>query len=110
MEEQVEKIALTEAVYYILLSLYTPMHGYGMIQNIKELSRERVILAPGTLYGAINTLLQKQWIRLEEGQDEQARKKEYVITPLGKQMVEGEVTRLEELLQNGKEMIGRDIK
>lgn len=110
MEEQAEKIALTEAVYYILLSLYTPMHGYGMIQKIKELSGERVILAPGTLYGAINTLLQKQWICLQEGQDEQARKKEYVITPLGKQMVEGEVIRLEELLQNGKEMIGRDIK
>ena len=42
--------ALTEAVYYILLSLYKPLHGYGIIQNVNELSKGRVKLAAGTLY------------------------------------------------------------
>ncbi|MBQ5890707.1 MAG: PadR family transcriptional regulator, partial [Clostridia bacterium] len=49
--------ALTEAVYYILLSLMQPMHGYGIMQNVEQLSNGRVKLAAGTLYGAINTLL-----------------------------------------------------
>ena len=49
--------ALTEAVYYILLSLLTPMHGYGIMQNTESLSGGRVKLAAGTLYGAINSLL-----------------------------------------------------
>ena len=47
-------IALTEAVYYILLSLLSPRHGYGIMQNAETLSGGRVKLAAGTLYGAIN--------------------------------------------------------
>ena len=44
--------ALTEAVFYILLSLDTPLHGYGIMQNVESLSGGRVRLAAGTLYGA----------------------------------------------------------
>ena len=51
--------ALTEAVYYILLSLMQPMHGYGIMQNVEQLSNGRVKLAAGTLYGAINTQNEK---------------------------------------------------
>jgi len=54
--------ALTEAVYYILLSLMQPLHGYGIMQNVEQLSKGRVRLAAGTLYGAISTLLEKGWI------------------------------------------------
>ena len=92
--------ALTEAVYYILLSLITPRHGYGIIQNVEVLSGGRVRLAAGTLYGAINTLLEKSWIRaLPEEKD--SRKKEYVITDGGRQALADEMNRLRELLQNG---------
>ena len=92
--------ALTEAVYYILLSLITPRHGYGIIQNVEVLSGGRVRLAVGTLYGAINTLLEKGWIRaLPEEKD--SRKKEYVITDGGRQALADEMNRLRELLQNG---------
>lgn len=48
---------LTEAVYYILLSLTEPLHGYGIMQKAEQLSSGRVRLAAGTLYGALNTLL-----------------------------------------------------
>ena len=92
--------ALTEAVYYILLSLITPRHGYGIIQNAEALSGGRVRLAAGTLYGAINTLLEKGWIRaLPEEKD--SRKKEYVITDHGRQALADEMNRLRELLENG---------
>ena len=37
--------ALTEAVFYILLSLDTPLHGYGIMQNVEHLSGGRVRLA-----------------------------------------------------------------
>lgn len=105
MNDNLEKIALTEAVYYILLSLYSPMHGYGIMQNVKKLSDERVNLGPGTLYGAVNTLLEKGWILPCEN-EEDSRKKEYQITPLGKTVIEKEILRLEELIKNGKEVIG----
>ncbi len=94
------KGALTEAVYYILLSLMEPMHGYGIMQNVEQLSKGRVKLAPGTLYGAINTLLERGWISALPGEKD-SRKKEYRITDLGKQMLQGELLRLRELLENG---------
>lgn len=97
--------ALTEAVYYILLSLTEPLHGYGIMQNTLLLSKGRVNLAAGTLYGAINTLIEKGWIRaLPEEKD--SRKKEYIITNLGREVLIDEMKRLEELLKNGKRILG----
>lgn len=97
--------ALTEGVYYILLSLLEPLHGYGIIQKVESLSGGRVRLAAGTLYGAINTLLGKGWIVALEGEAD-SRKKEYVITGPGREMLEKELQRLEELVQNGKRLMG----
>ena len=96
-----ESFALTEAFYYILLSLYQPLHGYGIMQKAREFSGGRVRLAAGTLYGALNALLEKGWIEalpVEAG----SRKKEYRITAAGKAAVEAELARLEELVKNGR--------
>jgi len=105
LAESSERGALTEAVFYILLSLYSPMHGYGIMQNVRELSNERVNLGAGTLYGAINTLLEKNWIKSIQGEKD-SRKKEYKITDLGKTVIQGEIVRLEELIANGKKIVG----
>ncbi len=108
MPENTDKIALTEAVYYILLSLYTPLHGYGIMQNVLKISNGRVNLAAGTLYGALTTLQEKRWIiALEE--DESSRKKIYKITDLGMFVVEAEIKRLEELVDNGHEIVRRRV-
>ncbi len=108
MPESQERGALTEAVYYILLSLYKPLHGYGIMQNVKELSRERVNLGAGTLYGALNTLLDKKWIKSIDVEKD-SRKKEYEITVLGQEVVSGEIARLEELIENGKMITGGEF-
>ncbi|NTV90772.1 MAG: PadR family transcriptional regulator [Clostridiales bacterium] len=105
MPESSERGALTEAVMYILLSLYSPMHGYGIMQNVNALSNSRVNLGAGTLYGAITTLVDKKWIEpLDEIRGD--RKKEYVITEAGKKTVENEIKRLEELLANSRKITG----
>lgn len=100
-----ESIALTEGVYYILLSLHEPLHGYGIMQNVEQLSHGRLVLAAGTLYGALNTMLEKGWIQGLPG-EKNSRKKEYVITDLGKKIVENEIARLEELVSSGKMVVG----
>ena len=97
-------VTLTEAVYYILLSLVEPMHGYGIMQNVESLSNGRVKLAAGTLYGAINSLLEKGWITALPGEKD-SRKKEYQITQEGRQALEAELLRLKELLENGKRIL-----
>jgi DNA-binding PadR family transcriptional regulator len=103
------KNALTEAVFYILLSLYSPMHGYGIMQNVERLSDGRVRLAAGTLYGALSSMLEKGWIRALPG-EVNSRKKQYEITASGKTAAADELTRLRELMQNGATVIERDGK
>lgn len=99
------QLALTEAVFYILLSLQKPLHGYGIIQNVGELSNGRVKLAAGTLYGALNSLVEKGWIdALPENPE--SRKKEYVITNSGLTVLKEELARLSELVDNGKRLLG----
>lgn len=97
--------ALTEAVYYILLSLLTPMHGYGIMQNVESLSGGRVRLAAGTLYGALSTMLEKDWISALPGETD-SRRKEYQITEAGRNVLREELQRLGELYQNGKRLLG----
>jgi len=105
MGESTERGALTEAVFYILLSLFEPMHGYGIMQNVRELSGGRIELGAGTLYGAIGTLVEKGWIvPLPSEQD--VRKKEYVATDRGRAAVAAELDRLQELLGNGRRILG----
>ena len=105
MPESFERGALTEAVFYILLSLREPMHGYAIMQNIEKLTGGRVALGPGTLYGAINALIQKGWIKPVSGERD-SRKKEYIITETGNAVFRGEIDRLRELLRNGERVKG----
>ncbi|MGN7477263.1 PadR family transcriptional regulator [Solibacillus silvestris] len=93
---------LTEGIYYILLALYEPRHGYGIMQVVEEWSDGRVKLGAGTTYGALKNLQEKKYIETLAGE---GRKKEYVITSLGKQAVESEVTRIKELYDNGRKII-----
>jgi len=102
-KETVENIALTEAVYYVLLSVIEPMHGYGIMKNVSALSNNRVNLAPGTLYGAIETMLRKNWISALPG-EKNSRKKEYQITKTGKIVLNIEIQRLRELIDNGEKI------
>jgi DNA-binding PadR family transcriptional regulator len=97
---------LTETVFHVLLALYTPLHGYGVMQYVNDISGGRVILGPGTLYGALTTLTEKGWISPVAGEAGD-RKKEYVVTDAGRAAVETEVERLEELLRNGKRVVER---
>ena len=99
-----ESAALTEAVFYILLSLDQPLHGYGIMQNAERLSGGRVRLAAGTLYGALNTLLEKGWI--EPYGSSEGRKKEYRITSLGREAAQRERNRLNELVHVADGIMG----
>ena len=102
------ELALTESTYYILLALFSPQHGYGIMQQVEALSNGRVRLAAGTLYGALNALCDKGWIvqlPVEDG----SRRKEYRLTLKGLDVLKGELARLRELLENGERIVeGKD--
>ena len=103
-----KNLPLTEALFYILLAVRKPNHGYGITQEIEELTGGRVTLGPGTLYGAIQSLVKKDWIRIYSEDTESRKKKEYIITDEGRAVFEAEKARLNELVKNAALMEGNN--
>ena len=89
---------MTEAMYYILLSLLRPGYGYGMMQRIRELSRGRLVMGPGTLYGVLTRMKKDGLIRLAGEED---RRKNYEITDAGREALRLEYERLKQLVRDG---------
>lgn len=104
MKDNIKGGALTEVSFYILLSLYKPKHGYAIMQFIDERTGGRLTLGAGTLYGALNTLLEKGWI--EPCGDSNGRTKEYIITDMGKEITQKEYHRLIELTAVAADIMG----
>ena len=75
----------------MVLALRNPNHGYGIIQEVEALTEGRVVLGAGTLYGAIQTLEKKGWIRIYSVDTESRKKKEYIITETGKEVFYSEM-------------------
>ncbi|CAJ2233125.1 PadR family transcriptional regulator [Companilactobacillus paralimentarius] len=92
-----KNLPLTETVYYILLVLNQPLHGYGAIQEIDLLSNGDVKIAAGTMYGAIENLLKLRWIKEVPSQDK--RRRVYQITEDGKNILELETQRMKQLIK-----------
>ena len=94
---------MTEAAYYILLALMRPGHGYGMMQRIRELSGGRLVMGPGTLYGALARMCREGLIVLAE---EEGRRKTYAITDAGREALLAEYRRLKRLVADGAVLEG----
>ena len=93
-----EQGPMTEAMYYILLALTKPGYGYGMMQRIRELSRGRIEMGPGTLYGVLTRMNKEGLITLTNAD---GRRKNYEITPVGREALLAEYHRLKELVRDG---------
>lgn len=90
-------IPMTETAFYILLALKKPLHGYGIIKHVEELTEGRLVLGSGTIYGTL-TKMQRDGI-ISVYADEK-RKKIYEVTDVGKKLMRHEITRLKELHTN----------
>jgi DNA-binding PadR family transcriptional regulator len=73
------------------------------MQHVSTITDGRVVMGPGTLYGALNALVKKQWITTTP--DTSTRKKDYVISKSGRQAFQEEHQRLEKLVADGKEVL-----
>jgi DNA-binding PadR family transcriptional regulator len=101
--EAKDSLPLTETTFFILLSLVTPKHGYAIIKEVEQLSEERVILAAGTLYTALQRMLESGWIeRSDDNRPESDRdgreRKLYRLTGFGQTLLDMETERLKALV------------
>ena len=103
---RIKKISpLTETTFYILISLLEPLHGYGIMQKVINLSKGRIHLGPGTLYGALGNLVGAGLIMPKGSRETNPRRKIYIITNLGKELIKYEIRRLKEMTQNGENLL-----
>ena len=96
---------LTETSFYVLISLLSPLHGYGIMQKVEKLSNGRIIFGPGTLYGAINNLQSIGLISLYDSAASSERKKTYMVTDRGRSLINLEIERLKEMVKNAEKLI-----
>jgi DNA-binding PadR family transcriptional regulator len=98
---ETSNLPLTETTTLILLSLAPgPSHGYAIMKDVHTLSEERVALSTGTLYGALNRLLEQGWIeRVDDPQPNSTRRerKAYRLSAVGRSILIEELDRLESL-------------
>lgn len=85
MDEQ-----LTDSNYLILLALLQPKHGYAIMKDISDITEGKVTIGPASMYTILKKLLKNELITLEQDDD---RKKVYLITELGISVLEKEVER-----------------
>ena len=68
-----------------------PMHGWGIAQRIRQVSKEVLQVNQGALYPALHRLEQSGWIKAKWGaSDNNRRAKYYSLTPDGKRYLERE--------------------
>lgn len=98
---------LTEATFYILLSLApAPKHGYAIMKEVKALSNGRIVFSTGTLYGALRRLLEQGWIRRvidPVPNPTERERKAYTLTDKGRKVVNIETERLRSLLRTAEQ-------
>ena len=97
-------IPMTETAYYILLALKKERHGYGILGWVQERTNDRLKLGAGTIYGTLSKMDNDGLI---EAVSETDRRKTYIITPLGLNIMQTELSRLEELLFNGRAEVSK---
>ena len=93
-------IPLTETMFLVLLTMLEENYGYKVSQEVEEITNGRIILGPGTLYGAINNLNKKGWIELVDKDD--SGKKVYIATDIGRELVLLEINRMKNLVLKGE--------
>ena len=89
---------LTEPMYYILLSLLNERCGVDIMEAVSDISKDRVRVGPGTLYTLLGKFEKENIIRETEVQ---GRKRSYIITDKGKEILLDEYKRLNTLVKDG---------
>ncbi len=89
---------LSEPVLLVLMSLAEqPRHGYSILKDIESMSSGRVQLSTGTLYGALQRLLDQGWIERIQEEDTPRDRRTYRLTSRGRRNLQMEIDRMRHL-------------
>ena len=102
MDAHIRKVyvPMTETGFYILLCLRGESHGYGVIQQVEALTQGDIRISPGTMYGSLSKMEKDGLIRFVREED---KRKVYVITELGSEVLDLEMKRIDRLYRTMRE-------
>ncbi|GGO77523.1 PadR family transcriptional regulator [Nonomuraea cavernae] len=105
-------MALREQSYLVLLALSEgPLHGYGVIKAVRELSEDRVRLGAGTLYGALDRLTRTGLARVDSEEVVDGRHRRYYeLTGQGAELLAEETARLTRLAATAQRRLGSRLQ
>jgi len=93
---------LSTQAFHILVALAGgDQHGYGIMQDVAARTGGKIQLSAGTLYGAIQRLLEQGFIAEVRGEEE--RRRVYHITAAGRKAARAEAARMAELLNQARQ-------
>lgn len=95
---------LTEQMFYILLCLQEECYGMDIMEKVRRMSDERVIVGPGTLYNLLESFVEAGMIVETKVE---GRKRSYIITETGLHVLAAEVQRLNLLIQDYQRYVGK---
>ena len=103
MDAHIKKVyvPMTETGFYIFLCLREERHGYSIVQKVEELTNGEIRLSPGTMYGSLAKMEKDKLIQFVR---EEEKRKIYIITDLGREVLELEMKRIERLYRNLQEV------
>lgn len=93
---------LSEPMYYVLLTLVDECCGVDIMNQVTCISNGRVVVGPGTLYAMLDKF-QKANVIMETACE--GRKRNYLITESGKELLIAEYNRLQILTSDGKKIL-----
>lgn len=77
-----------------------PLHGYALVQHIKQTSKDLLQIEEGSLYPALQRMLKEGWVKAEWGVSASGRRvRIYELTPAGNKHLEREVSSFERMLE-----------
>ena len=94
---------LTDSIFFTLLVLIEPIHGYLIMQKVAEITDNKIIIGPATMYTTLGKMVSVGWI---EDKEIDNSKKEYHITPKGMEVLEKNLKLRQFLLDVAKKFIG----
>ena len=99
MEDKIKRIyvPMTESGFYILYCLQEPQHGYGISQQVKQMTDGEVVIGAGTMYGTLSKMEKDGLIRFCAEED---KRRLYQITDLGREVLDMEIKRIRRLYRN----------
>ena len=101
MDSKIKRIyaPMTESAFYILYCLQAPQHGYGINQQVKQMTAGAVSISAGTMYGTLAKMEKDGLITFVR---EEEKRKLYQMTNLGKEVLDLEKNRIVRLYKNSK--------